>query len=159
MFATWMEILKEIPRAVLWLIDDNPTTTANIKKHAFAAKADLNRILFTTRSAHSEYKAKLKLADVFLDTFPYNCGSTTNDVIQAGIPLVTQYGKSMVSKMGKSILEAIGEASLASKDSKGYMSNLLKISMTEKPKFANLKKFKKELAKNIEQFVSNAKII
>ncbi|WP_333844072.1 O-linked N-acetylglucosamine transferase, SPINDLY family protein, partial [Limnohabitans sp.] len=105
MFATWMEILKEIPRAVLWLIDDNPTTTANIKKHAFAAKADLNRILFTTRSAHSEYKAKLKLADVFLDTFPYNCGSTTNDVMNSKTPLVTLSGKTLVSRMGMSILK------------------------------------------------------
>jgi len=104
MFATWMALLKEIPRAVLWIIDDNPTTTANLKAHAVAANADLERIQFTPRTAHIEYKAKLRLADVFLDTFPYNCGSTTNDVVQAGVPVVTISGKTLVSRMGGSIL-------------------------------------------------------
>ena len=110
MFATWMELLKEIPRAVLWIIDDNPTTTANLKAQAFAANADLNRIQFTPRTTHIEYKAKLRLADVFLDTFPYNCGSTTNDVVQAGVPIVTMSGRTLVSRMGGSILQANGKS-------------------------------------------------
>jgi predicted O-linked N-acetylglucosamine transferase (SPINDLY family) len=128
MFATWMDILKEIPRAVLWLIDDNPTTTANIKKHAFAAKADINRILFTTRSAHSEYKAKLKLANIFLDNFPYNCGSTTNDVINAEIPLVTMSGNTFVSRMGAGILHKLGLARFTTKTKKQYKAVVLEIS-------------------------------
>jgi predicted O-linked N-acetylglucosamine transferase (SPINDLY family) len=116
MFATWMEILKEIPRAVLWLIDDNATTTANLKAHAQAAVADVERIVFTPRSSHQEYRAKLKLADVFLDTFPYNCGSTTNDVINAGVPLVTMSGRTMVSRMGASVLSIYkGQDNLAFK--------------------------------------------
>ena len=110
MFATWMELLKEIPRSVLWIIDDNPTTTANLKAHAVAANADLNRIQFTPRTTHIEYKAKLRLADVFLDTFPYNCGSTTNDVVQAGVPIVTMSGRTLVSRMGGSILQATGKS-------------------------------------------------
>ena len=105
MFATWMALLKEIPKAILWIIDDNPATTANLKAHATAANIDLNKIKFTPRTTHIEYKAKLKLADVFLDTFPYNCGSTSNDVINAGVPLVTISGKSLVSRMGGSILK------------------------------------------------------
>jgi predicted O-linked N-acetylglucosamine transferase (SPINDLY family) len=107
MFATWMELLKEIPRAVLWIIDDNATTTNNLKAHAVAANADLSRIQFTPRTTHIEYRAKLRLADVFLDTFPYNCGSTANDVVQAGVPIVTMSGRTMVSRMGGSILQAI----------------------------------------------------
>jgi predicted O-linked N-acetylglucosamine transferase (SPINDLY family) len=105
MFATWMALLKEIPKAILWIIDDNPATTANLKAHATAANIDLNKIKFTPRTTHIEYKAKLKLADIFLDTFPYNCGSTSNDVINAGVPLVTISGKSLVSRMGGSILK------------------------------------------------------
>ncbi len=128
MFATWMQILKEIPRAVLWLIDDNPTTTANIRKHALSAKADVSRIIFTGRSAHVEYKAKLKLADVFLDNFPYNCGSTTNDVIQAGVPLVTMSGKTMVSRMGGTILTSVDSTNLISKSYLDYKEIVKKIS-------------------------------
>ena len=146
MFATWMEILKEIQRAVLWLVDDNPTTTANIKKHAFAAKTDLNRIIFTARSAHSEYKAKLKLADVFLDNFPYNCGSTTNDVIQAGVPLVTMSGQTMVSRMGGSILSSIDSTNFISKTYFDYQelvkeiaANNIKIQNINNKKYCPLK--------------------
>jgi len=105
MYATWMTLLKEIPKAILWIIDDNPATTSNLKAHATAANIDLNKIKFTPRTTHIEYKAKLRLADVFLDTFPYNCGSTSNDVINAGVPLVTISGKSLVSRMGGSILK------------------------------------------------------
>ena len=128
MFATWMDILKEIPRAVLWLIDDNSTTTANIKKHAFAVNADINRILFTTRSAHSEYKAKLKLADVFLDNFPYNCGSTTNDAINAGLPLITRSGKTLVSRMGKSVLSSVNVTELIAQTSLEYINICIQLS-------------------------------
>jgi predicted O-linked N-acetylglucosamine transferase (SPINDLY family) len=127
MFATWMEILKEIPNSVLWLIDDNPTTTTNLRAHAKAAKADVSRILFTPRAAHAEYKAKLKLADVFLDTFPYNCGSTTNDVIQAGVPIVTMSGRTMVSRMGGSILKSLNAHNLVSESRGKYIDNIMKI--------------------------------
>lgn len=128
MFATWMEILKEIPRAVLWLIDDNPTTTANIRKHALSAKADLSRIIFTGRSAHVEYKAKLKLADVFLDNFPYNCGSTTNDAINAGLPLVTRSGKTLVSRMGMSVLNSVNLSELITEGDLAYINTCIQLS-------------------------------
>jgi predicted O-linked N-acetylglucosamine transferase (SPINDLY family) len=121
MFATWMEILKEIPRAVLWLIDDNPTTTANLKSHAKNTKVDLERIIFTPRSAHSEYKAKLKIANIFLDNFPYNCGSTTNDAVNAGLPLISKSGKTLVSRMGKSVLVSVGVPELTVNTNEEYI--------------------------------------
>ena len=102
-FACWMRLLARIPAAVLWLIDDNYTTTANIKNHALAAGADISRIIFMPRIPHKEFCARLKVCDVFLDTYPYNCGSTTNDVLRAGLPLVSMYGRTMVSRMGLSM--------------------------------------------------------
>ncbi len=164
MFATWMEILKEIPRAVLWLIDDNTTTTVNLKAHANKAGADLDRILFTPRSAHEDYCAKLKLADVFLDTFPYNCGSTTNDVINAGLPLVTMSGRTMVSRMGGSLLSLIGISNLIVNSYENYVSNLIIISRnggTKKQIDMNTDKFKNHLNKNIlanEFFINYLKL-
>jgi len=133
MFATWMDLLKEIPRSVLWIIDDNPTTTANLKAHAVAANADLNRIQFTPRTTHIEYKAKLRLADVFLDTFPYNCGSTTNDVVQAGVPIVTMSGKTLVSRMGGSILQATGKSvDLIARSYSDYIDKIKALSRHDK---------------------------
>ena len=107
MFACWMRLLKRIPDAVLWLIDDNPTTTANLKNHARAAEVDLSRIVFSPRVAHKEFCARLKLCNVFLDTYPYNCGSTTNDAICAGLTLATIYGSTMVSRMGFGALKSL----------------------------------------------------
>ena len=158
MFATWMEILKEIPRAVLWLIDDNPTTTVNIKKHAMSAKADVSRILFTGRSAHVEYKSKLKLADVFLDTFPYNCGSTTNDVIQVGTPIVTMPGKTLVSRMGNSIVSALPSAGLISQSHADYIQKVKFVSEgyeVFKSNGIQSKKSKSDIVSVIEKYSKN----
>ena len=127
-FATWMQLLNEIPRSVLWIIDDNPLTTANLKSHAVAADADLDRIQFTPRTTHIEYKAKLKLADVFLDTFPYNCGSTTNDVVLAGVPIVTMSGSTLVSRMGGSILSSLGLTDLITHSREDYIGKCVQLS-------------------------------
>ena len=104
LFSVWLSLLNDIPQAVLWLVDDNPATTANLKAFIYRSGAPADRIVFTPRGHYEEYRQRLKLADVFLDTFPYNCGSTTNNVVQAGLPMVTMYGKTMVSRMGLSIL-------------------------------------------------------
>jgi predicted O-linked N-acetylglucosamine transferase (SPINDLY family) len=139
MFSTWMELLNEIPRAVLWIIDDNPTTTANLKAHAVAANADLKRIQFTPRTTHIEYKSKLRLADVFLDTFPYNCGSTTNDVVQAGVPIVTMSGRTLVSRMGGSILDSLGLSQLVTSNHDDYKEKIITLSDTQNTTLQNLK--------------------
>jgi len=139
MFATWMMLLKEIPRAVLWIIDDNATTTANLKAHAVAANADLNRIHFTPRTTYIDYKVKLRLADVFLDTFPYNCGSTTNDVVQAGVPIVTISGKTLVSKMGGSILQSLGLSQLIATNLADYKAKIVELADPQCAKHHDLK--------------------
>lgn len=138
--TTWINILKEIPQAVLWLVDDNPTTTENIRKHALSVNADMSRIVFTSRSTHIEYKAKLKISDIFLDTFPYNCGSTTNDVIQACVPIVTMSGRTMVSKMGESILKTVGTENLISRSYEEYVEKVKYV-------FKNHNLIKKDLKK------------
>jgi predicted O-linked N-acetylglucosamine transferase (SPINDLY family) len=127
MFQVWLKLLKEIPESVLWLIDDNATTTENLKNNARAAQADLSRIIFSARTAHKEFCARLKLCDVYLDTYPYNCGSTTNDVIRAGVPLVTRYGKTMVSRMGLSILTAVEATEMISSSDQEYEENVIKL--------------------------------
>jgi predicted O-linked N-acetylglucosamine transferase (SPINDLY family) len=124
MFAVWMRLLKEIPNSILWLIDDNKTTTENLKNQARLANADLKRINFSNRTTHKEFCAKLKLCNVYLDTYPYNCGSTTNDVIRAQVPLITKFGETMVSRMGLSILKCKNKESLISKNDEDYIDKV-----------------------------------
>jgi predicted O-linked N-acetylglucosamine transferase (SPINDLY family) len=107
MFETWLRLLHKLPESVLWLIDDNEASTRNLKAFALARGVAPERIVFSPRTGHTVFCARLKLADVFLDTYPYNCGSTSNDVLNAGVPLVTLYGKTLVSRMGLSLLKSL----------------------------------------------------
>ena len=132
MFATWMRLLQRIPDALLWLVDDNEATTQSLKAHALAHGVAMDRLVFSSRTAHPEFCARLKLADVYLDTYPYNCGSTSNDVIHAGVPLVTLYGKTLVSRMGLSLLSALNSASNATRTYSEYEDKVLELSIKKK---------------------------
>lgn len=143
MFNVWLNILKEAPNSVLWLMDDNKATTHQLKTYAQQKGADLNRIIFTGRAAHAEYLAKLRMADVFLDNFPYNCGSTTRDAANASLPLVTMHGKTMVSRMGLSIQKALGASNLISDSAHGYTKIVVELS--------NDKEISRELKQTIKR--------
>lgn len=132
MFQCWARLLQRIPDALLWLIDDNPDTTRNLQQSARKAGLRPDQILFTARTGHPEFCARLGLADVYLDTYPYNCGSTSNDVIQAGIPLVTLSGRTMVSRMGLSILTAVGLQELATSNLPDYEAKVVEIWLRKK---------------------------
>lgn len=120
MFNSWLNILKQVPNAVLWLIDDNPRTTEQLRQVSLEAGLSSERIIFSERTSHQQYRARIALADVFLDSFPYNCGSTTCDVVNAGVPLVTLCGKTMVSRMGASVLSALGLEQLITNSFQDY---------------------------------------
>jgi predicted O-linked N-acetylglucosamine transferase (SPINDLY family) len=108
MFSVWLRLLQRSEQAVLWLLDDNAWATASLRAHAQAAGVDPARIIFAGRSTHAEYREKLTLADVYLDTYPYNAGSTARDVLDAGVPLVTLAGRTPVARMAGSLLHAAG---------------------------------------------------
>jgi len=160
MFNAWLDILKEAPNSLLWLIDDNKSTTNQLTSYARHKDADTSRIVFTGRATHAEYLAKLRLADVFLDTFPYNCGSTARDVIAAGVPIVTISGKTLVSRMGGSILNWLQIPELITSNACEYKKMILKINISNeliegiKEKIKNqinLRQDSKKITKSIDQ--------
>lgn len=108
MFSTWMRILDQVPDSVLWLLADNPWAEANMKKQAQACGVDTARLIFAARATPTEYMARLQLPDLFLDTFPYNAGTTANDILWMGTPILTYSGKSYISRMCGSLLTAVG---------------------------------------------------
>ena len=107
MFAAWMEILGEIENAVLWLIADNAWSWRNLRLHAAAAGIDPDRLIFAGRVDPAEYMSRLALADLFLDTSPYNAGTIASDAIRMGLPLLTLSGQSFASRMAGRLLDAI----------------------------------------------------
>jgi predicted O-linked N-acetylglucosamine transferase (SPINDLY family) len=108
MFDTWLRVLRAVPGSVLWLLDENPTATANLRAFAAVRGIATERLVFAPRATVANYRAQLPLADLFLDNHPYNAGSTANDVLWAGTPMLTLSGKTFVSRMGGSLLTALG---------------------------------------------------
>ncbi len=107
-FAIWMAILRAAPRTLLWLTDDNPTGIASLRRHAAEAGVDPSRIVFASRCDPQHYMARLRLSDLFLDTFPYNAGTVASDALRMGVPIVTMAGRSFASRMASSLLTAVG---------------------------------------------------
>lgn len=128
-FGSWLSLLQRIPDSVLWLLDDNAVTTQALKAHAQAQGADLDRIVFAPRCDPRQFRAQLRLADVYLDTYPYNCGSTSNDVVNAGVPLVSRWGRTLVSRMGLSILSDLGRPDLAVGDQRAYEDKVVEVAL------------------------------
>ena len=109
MFEIWMRLLTRIPGSVLWLMKLNSSAEANLVKEAEARGVDSSRIIFATRVPSIEdHLARYQLADLFLDTIPYNAHTTTCDVLFAGLPVLTCPGGAMHSRVAGSLLGAIG---------------------------------------------------
>jgi predicted O-linked N-acetylglucosamine transferase (SPINDLY family) len=120
LFACWLRILQRCGRAVLWLLDDNPWATAALRAHAASAGLDPARVVFSSRSTHAEFREKLPLADLYLDTYPYNAGSTARDVLDAQLPLITLAGRTPVARMAGALLHAAGLDALITTTLEGY---------------------------------------
>jgi predicted O-linked N-acetylglucosamine transferase (SPINDLY family) len=108
MFAGWVEILRCTGDSVLWLVDDNQWSRENLRVRALVAGIDPSRLLFAGRTDPATYMARLAVADLFLDTFPYNAGTVASDAIRMGLPLLTLAGRSFASRMAARMLHAIG---------------------------------------------------
>jgi predicted O-linked N-acetylglucosamine transferase (SPINDLY family) len=107
-FRCWMRVLHAVPNSVLWLLADNAWAQENMLRAADAEGVARERLVFAGRAAPPDYLARLQLADLFLDTFPYNGGTTASDVLWMGLPLLTLSGRSYISRMAGSLLTHVG---------------------------------------------------
>ncbi len=108
MFACWMRILKRVPESVLWLLADNEWAHDNMVKSALAHGIEKERLIFASRVTPADYLARYRVADVFLDCTPFNGGTTANDALFMGLPILTLSGKTFASRMAGSLLHSLG---------------------------------------------------
>ena len=106
-FDCWMRLLQQLPGSVLWLLDENPTATANLKREAQQRGVDPARLVFSGRIEMAEHFARNRVADLFLDTFPYTAHSTACDALWSGLPVLTRMGESFASRVAGSLLTAM----------------------------------------------------
>ena len=128
-FGIWMDILKAVPASVLWLTEPHPSAMANLIKEAQARGLESDRLVFTKRETVAvdqerarigRYLASYKLADLFLDTWPYNAGTTAVDALWAGLPVLTKAGEAGVARLATSVLHAIEVPELITNTAQEY---------------------------------------
>ena len=107
-FASWMRMLQQVPRSVLWLLADNEWSQENMLRQADAFGIARERLVFAPRVMPADYLARFPLADLFLDTFPYNAGTTASDALWMGLPILTCAGRTYIARMAGSLLTAVG---------------------------------------------------
>jgi predicted O-linked N-acetylglucosamine transferase (SPINDLY family) len=120
LFAAWLRILQAVPNSVLWLLADNDTARENLLRAVDNANVQRERIVFAGRVSPPEYLARFALADVMLDTFPYNAGTTASDALWMGTPIVTLAGRSYISRMAGGLLTAVGLPDLITESLAAY---------------------------------------
>jgi predicted O-linked N-acetylglucosamine transferase (SPINDLY family) len=127
-FACWMRILAKTNKSVLWLSSMNETAMKNLKTQASKQGVNSNRIIFAPRMALvNEHLNRIRLADLFLDTFPYNAHTTANDALRVGLPILTLIGETFASRVAASLLNSVGLPELITTNQKAYESFALKL--------------------------------
>lgn len=112
-FGAWMRLLAQVPGSVLWLFEANDVVTGNLRREAAARGIDPARLIFAPKKPLAEHLARYRIADLFVDTFPYTGHTTTSDALWAGLPVVTMMGDTFASRVAGSLLHAAGVGELA----------------------------------------------
>jgi predicted O-linked N-acetylglucosamine transferase (SPINDLY family) len=128
MFQVWMKVLKEVPSSVLWLMKLNEGAHANLTQSARDHGVDPERIIFASRVPRVEdHLARYRLADVFIDTFPYNGHTTAGDALRSGLPVVSLCGDSFASRVAASLLNDVSMSELACLSFQEYHDKALQL--------------------------------
>ncbi len=120
-FETWMYILSQVERSVIWLLEDSEIITKNLRIAAKSYLIDPDRLVFAKRTELDEHLGRHIHADLFLDTLPYNAHTTASDALWAGLPVLTIKGNSFAGRVASSLLDAIGLSDLITHCNQTYI--------------------------------------
>ncbi len=146
-FGVWMGLLRQLPHAVLWLRAGAPEARLHLEQAAERSGVDRARLVFAAAVPSMElHLARHRLADLFLDTLPYNGHTTACDALWAGLPVLTCRGGSFAGRVGASLLEAVGMPELIAENLENYAS--LALALARDP--ARLADLRERLAQHRE---------
>jgi protein O-GlcNAc transferase len=147
LFAVWMNILKSVDGSVLWLIERSPVAKDNLRRAAARSGIDPSRLIFTGFIPLADNLARLRLADLALDTRLYNGGATTSNALWAGVPVLTVEGNHWVSRMTASALHAINMPELIAPDLHSYQKMAVELACNRGRLASLRRKLSRERAK------------
>lgn len=119
-FDIWMRILRRAPGSVLWLYVLHHIAIDNLRRQAEARGVSRERLVFAKALPLEEHLGRQKLADLLLDTRPYNAGATASNALKVGLPILTRVGESFVSRMSASLLQSVGVPELITHTDEEY---------------------------------------
>jgi protein O-GlcNAc transferase len=120
LFDVWMRLLRDIPTSVLWLIAGRSHAPDNLRCEAQARGVAPDRLVFAPVTSSQEHLARHQLADLFLDTHPYNAHTTASDALWAGLPVLTYAGETFAGRVAGSLLQAVGLSELVTLSLEDY---------------------------------------
>jgi predicted O-linked N-acetylglucosamine transferase (SPINDLY family) len=147
-FDIWMRLLREVDDSVLWLLEANANVPVNLRREAERRGVAANRLVFAPRIKPEEHVVRQMLADLFLDTLPYNAHTTASDALWVGLPVLTCPGSTFAGRVAASLLYAIGLPELVTHSLEEYEAVALKLARS--PKL--LASIKSKLIRNRETF-------
>ena len=145
-FDGWMRILKQVQGSVLWLIEDNPSAVSNLQLEAQRCGVDSKRLIFAKKIPLPDHLARHQVADLFLDTLPYNAHTTASDSLWAGVPVLTRAGESFASRVAASLLTALNLPELIASSQADYET--LAVDLAINPE--RLKIIRQKLKQNLQ---------
>lgn len=128
-FISWLRILESVPNSLLWIYADNPIARENLIKQASYHGTKSDRLIFANKLPLGEHLARQRLADLFLDTYPYNAGATASSALRAGLPLLTRQGETFASRYCSSLLRAVGLPELVTYSVSEYEHMAIKLGL------------------------------
>jgi protein O-GlcNAc transferase len=146
LFEVWMRLLNAVPDSVLWLLESSTGFRDTLRREAAARGIAPGRLIFAPRVSPGQHLARQPLADLVLDTSPYNGHMTTSDALWAGVPLVTLAGQAFAGRVAASQLSAIGMAELITRDLAGYEA--LALTLAQDPALLKATRDKLALGRN-----------
>jgi predicted O-linked N-acetylglucosamine transferase (SPINDLY family) len=145
MFEIWMRILKQVDGSVLWLSSASDAARDNLRAAASRCGIVPERLVFAQRlSLAAEHLARHRLADLFIDTLPYNAHTTVSDALWAGLPVLTCAGEAFAGRVAASALTAVGLPELITASLQEYETKAVELAAT--PEL--LGRFRRRLAEN-----------
>ncbi|MBU3586762.1 hypothetical protein ICN30_02805 [Polynucleobacter sp. 31A-FELB] len=143
-FHSWLNILRKVENSVLLLYSENPWATENLQTLAVEYGIDSARLIFTSHLPRSDYLAQYAIADLFLDTYPYNAGTTASDSLWMGVPVITLQGESFSSRVASSLLINLKLAELIHHSIEDYEAQAIELANNQ----TKLNGLKNKLAAN-----------
>ena len=127
-FDVWMRVLQKVPNSVLWIRSAGDSMEKNLNEEAKSRGVDPKRLVFAARvPSMKEHLARYRLADLFLDTFPFCAQTTASDALWAGVPVVTCVGESSMSRICASLLHALDMPELVTGSLQEYEGKVLEL--------------------------------